>query len=65
MTDFEFVKTLEKAVEGDTYSSFKIMDLYENKIRKESYIDGEIDLDCVSYIKEKLLVEIRKFKNFK
>ncbi len=64
MSDEEFVLILNKAITGDIKSLFEIIDQYRNNIYKASMINGVIDYDCVSYIEDKLLEEIKKFKNF-
>lgn len=65
MSDDEFVKELGQAMAGDINSCFFIISLYQAKIEKESIINGQIDYECVAYIQDKLLAEIKKFKNFK
>ena len=64
MSDEEFVLILNKAITGDIKALFEIIDQYRSAIYKASKINGVIDHDCVSYIEDKLLEEIKKFKNF-
>lgn len=64
MSDEVFVEVLNKAISGDIKSSYEIISLYIKHIEKASRISGHIDYECVSYIQDKLVGEIKKFKSF-
>ena len=64
MNDVEFNKTLEKALSGDMESTYKLIKEYEGLIIKNSFINGLLDEDCKATIVEKLIKNIKKFKNF-
>ncbi len=62
MNDKEFVEILNKAILGDLYSTNIIIEEYKKLILKWSKINSEIDEDCVSEIKLKIMQNISKFK---
>ena len=64
MNDEVFVKVLNKAISGDIKACYEIICLYTKEIEKVSRINGHIDYECVSYIQDKLVNEIKKYKSF-
>jgi len=62
MEDEIFVKTLKKAMEGNSEAIQTIIDEYGNLINKYSCHNGQVDEDCKQHIKEAIIKSLKKFK---
>ena len=62
MKNRELVDFIIKAKENDIEATFKIILEFEDLINKESMINGIVNQECKDYIVDKLLKQIKKFK---
>lgn len=62
MKNRELVDLIIKAKENDIEATFKIILEFEDLINKESMINGIVNQECKDYIVDKLLKQIKKFK---
>lgn len=62
ISDREFAEILQKAVNGDINATYKIIDIYDGLILKNSTIEGKYSQECRDYIEDKIIKEIKKFK---
>lgn len=58
----DFAKVLQKAVSGDIEATYKIIDIYDGLILKNSTINGKYNQECRDYIEDRIIKEIKKFK---
>lgn len=64
MKESAFEETLKKAISGDQASIYKILKEYEGLIVKNSIINGKFDEECKAVIEQKIIENIKNFKNF-
>lgn len=62
ISDREFAEILQKAVSGDIEATYKIIDIYDGLILKNSTINGKYSQECRDYIEDRIIKEIKKFK---
>jgi len=62
MSDEDFLLLLQKATKNDNVALYKIMQMYEGLILKNSFVNGRFDEDCRAYIESCLISAIRNFK---
>ena len=58
----DFAKVLQKSVSGDIEATYKIIDIYDGLILKNSTINGKYNQECRDYIEDRIIKEIKKFK---
>lgn len=54
---------IKKAQKGNTRALFELILRFEPLINKYSMINGKFNQECKDYIIDKLLINIKKFRN--
>lgn len=62
--DVRLYELIQLAKKGNTKAIFEIILMFENYIDKNCYINGCFNQECKDYVIDRLLIEIKKFKNF-
>ena len=62
ITDKEFVKILQNAVNGNIEEIYKIIEIYEGLILKHSVVNGTYNQECRDYTEDRIIKEIKKFR---
>ena len=62
MSEHNFKELYESTIDGDEEAIEEIIDIFKPIIYKNSYINGELDNDCVQELNIKLYLCIKNFK---
>ncbi len=63
--DLKLYKLIKLVKENDKKAIFEIINMFDNYINKNAYINGKFNQECKDFIIEKLLIYLKKFKNLK
>lgn len=63
LSNEELAKNIRLAVKGDEKAIYEIIATFHNLILKESRINGHFSPECKDYIEDKIIKDIKNFKN--
>lgn len=62
MSEHDLKKLYELVIDNDDKGISELLDIFQPVIYKNSYISGELDLDCVQELNIKLYTCVKNFK---